>query len=198
MKRVLAIASLALLPLVAVSDSAPLTSSFLGAPAGMDEAFSPVALPPLRASFSARLAGTAALPGSPFEPSLQALLAGETVITSAAQMRAVWARLFDAPYDPALFDFGTDFVVWMGGGVLPPGATFDVSSVESCAGNYSNAGGLGGPTEDDPFLCVTATTFLPGVLPAEPPPASYLVSAVRVSRTLLDDVVFHRTTILGI
>jgi hypothetical protein len=196
MKRALAIASLVLLPVVAESGIAPLASSFLGAPAGVDEAFLPLSLPPLRASFASRL--VTALPGSPFEPSLSQLLTGETVITSAAQMKAVWARIFDAPYDPALFDFGTDFVVLMGGGVLPPGATFDVSSVESVAGNYSNAGGLGGPTEDDVFLCVTATTFLPGVLPAEPPPDGYLVSAVRVSKTLLDDVVFHRTTILGV
>ena len=59
-------------------------------------------------------------------------------------------------------------------------------------------GGFGGETATETFLTVIATTFLSGVQPKDPPPPSWRVSAVKISRALLDDVVFRRNIILGV
>jgi hypothetical protein len=112
-------------------------------------------------------------------------------------MREVWHRLFSEPYDAELFDFEESFVVLMGGGQLANGS-FDISAVEQVLADYSEPAGPGGSTATESFLSVTATTFLSGVQPQDPPPATWRLSAVKVPRDELDDVVFRRNTMLGI
>ena len=63
---------------------------------------------------------------------------------------------------------------------------------------YSEPGGPGGATATESFLSVTATTFLSGVQPVDRPPAQWRLSAVKIARELLDDVVFRRNLILGV
>src|SRR5262245_25630587 len=134
---------------------------------------------------------------SPFAPTLHQLLEGNTVITTEKEMREVWARLFRVPYDASQLDFASSFVVLMGGGSIPYGS-FDITAVEQVEASYSNPGGVGSDPATETFLSVTATTFLSGV-PAGPPPTdSWRVSAVRIPRALLDDVVFRRNVIDGI
>jgi len=171
---------------------------FLGAGAGCGVPFEPVALPepalppqsldlPLLKTFTVR---------SPFTPTLHQLLEGETLVTTDRQMREIWRRLFREPYDAAQFDFESSFVVFMGGGTIANGS-FDISAVEQVEASYADPGGFDGRATEA-FLSVTATTFLSGVQPLEPPPASWRVSAVKVSRALRDHVVFRRNVVLGI
>ena len=175
------------------------SSFFLGAPAGTPVPFETVALPQTptpQVALPSPLPTPSTFVG-PFSPPLTQLLEGNTVITTDKQMREVWRRLFSEPYDPGLFDFDETFVVFMGGGVITNG-TFDISAVEQVDARYAEPGGLGGGTATETFLSVTATTFLSGVQPQEPPPPSLRLSAVKVARELLDDVVFRRNLILGV
>jgi hypothetical protein len=87
--------------------------------------------------------------------------------------------------------------VFMGGGQIANGS-FDISAVEQVEATYASPGGSEGETATEVFLSVTATTFLSGVQPKVPPSAAWHVSAVRVSRELLDDLVFRRNIVLGI
>ena len=121
----------------------------------------------------------------------------ETILTTDRQMRAVWERLFSAPYDASQFDFDTSFVVFMGGGPIANGS-FDISAVEQVEASYANPGGLGSDPAGELFLSVTATTFLSGVQPKDPPGPTWRVAAVKVSRELLDHVVFRRNIVLGV
>lgn len=199
----------AVLPLVVLGSVATLAlaatfmpSSFLGAGPGTAVPFEPVALPQAVASpHVPASAGSGLLLGlsfkSAFTPSLEQLLQGETVITTDKQMREVWRLLFAEPYDPGLFDFEDSFVVLMGGGQIANGS-FDIGAVERVQAEYSEPAGLGGDTATEIFLSVTATTFLSGVSPEDPPPPSWRLSAVRIPRDALDDVVFRRNLMLGV
>jgi len=184
---------------IAATLSAPF---FLGAPAGNGVPFKAVALP--QPNPGPDVFDVPGLPlfqaltlKSAFTPPLQQLLDGETIITTDKQMREVWGRLFSVPYDASQFDFHSTFVVLMGGGSISNGS-FDISAVEQVEANYSNPGGDGGEVVTETFLSVTATTFLSGVQPKNPPTAAWRVAAVKVSRSLFDDVVFRRNVILGI
>lgn len=181
----------------AIAVCAAAFSSFLSAGAGSAVPFETVALPPVSLGGGAPGLRSVLLP-SPFNPSKDTLLNGQLVITSAAQMQVVWNQLFSAPYNPALFDFQNTFVVLMGAGLQQSGVSFGISSVEVVTASYSDLGGFGGGTADDPFLSVTSTTFFPGTQQSEPPPPAYLVSAVKVSKALQDDVVFHRALVFGV
>jgi len=190
---------IALVVVVAVSSAAAALAAtlslpfFLGAPAGEGVPFEAVALP----QAAPRLGLLHALGiESAFTPPLQQLLEGETIVTNEKQMREVWRRLFAVPYEPALFDFGSSFVVLMGGGAIANGS-FDISAVERVEASYANPGGFDGDPAAEAFLSVTATTFLSGVPPEDPPIVAWRVAAVRVPRDLLDDVVFRRNVILG-
>src|SRR5262245_22710014 len=133
------------------------TASFLGAPAGVAVAFTTVPLPDvaiLPPGDGSPVAGK--LDRSPWAPSIDALLNGEVVVRSEAQMKSLWAKLFAAPYDPSLFDFSTSFVVFMGGGAMALGS-FDISDVEQVNAQYASDFGPGGGAET--FLSVTSTTF---------------------------------------
>lgn len=177
--------------LVVGSSVAAVTASiFLAAGPGIQVPFTPVPLPPLKAG--------AILPTLPnaFAPTQQQLLSGNTIITTAAQMKAIWGRLFKGPYDPSLFDFSTDFVVLMGAGPMSLGS-FDISAVESVDASYNGSFGFGG-TDSDRFLTVIGTTFTPGIEPQDPPPPTYRVSAVRIPKTEFDDIVFHRNFVMGV
>jgi hypothetical protein len=187
----------------AVALAASVSSAyFLGAPAGVEVPFEFLNLPPPTpaavfgdlpdAPFLRSFAGH-----SPFSPTLHQLLEGETVITTEKQMREVWERLFSVPYDAAQFDFATTFVVLMGGGPIANG-TFAISAVEEVEASYANPGGLDGDPASEAFLSITATTFLNGAQPKNPPPADWRLSAIKVSRDLQDDVVFRRNTINGV
>ncbi|HZJ71413.1 MAG TPA: hypothetical protein VFF36_10825 [Planctomycetota bacterium] len=206
MRRPLSIVAL-IVSAAAVSVAATvLPAYFLGAGPGTDVPFEAVSLPQtfvgaLSPSDPLSSGGLTLLPGlslkSAFAPSLHQLLEGETVITTDKQMREVWHRLFSEPYDAAQFDFGQTFVVLMGGGSIANGS-FDVSAVELVQAEYAEPGGPGGGTATESFLSVTATTFLSGVQPVDPPPAQWRLSAVKIARELLDDVVFRRNLILGV
>jgi hypothetical protein len=115
---------------------------------------------------------------------------GETIITSEAQMRHVWRRLFAVPYDAGLFDFDRDFVVLMGGGFVHPAIGFQITVVERFEATLEDAYGLP-DTYVEPALAVVGTTILPG-----PPPREedfvYRIAAVRVAQSQLDDILFHR------
>jgi hypothetical protein len=168
-------------------------SSFQGAPAGVAVAFQPVALPPVRWPTSQPIPATLARMDG-FTPGVLDLVTGELVITTDQQMRLVWKRLFAAPYDAAQFDFQNTYVVLMGGGALDL-SSFDISSVENVDATWSS---FWSGVEVDRFIAVTATTFIPGVFPQDPPPPTFRVSAVKVSRSFLDHVVFHRTLVFGV
>ena len=174
---------------------------FLGAGPGTELPFATVALPrPLAGRAPAGGHGLLEwelLVPSAFTPTQQQLLQGETVITTDQQMRAVWQALFAEPYDASQFDFASTFVVLMGGGSIANGS-FDISAVESVQADYAEPAGPGGGHATETFLSVTATTFLSGVQPADPPPAAWQVSAVKIARDQLDDIVFRRNLILGV
>lgn len=167
-------------------------SSFLQAPAGVPLSFTAVALPPVRLSSNFPALGRRI--NGPLSPTFSEVLSGDLVIETDAQMRLVWDAVLLGPYDPTLFDFQNNFVVWMGGGAMQLGA-FDISAVERVDALWSNPLGFGGATDQDAFLAATGLTFLPGAFPQYPPPPTWRVSAVQVSRTELDDVVFHRTVV---
>jgi hypothetical protein len=196
MRRTVLVVALGLLTAAATVAATGLPF-FLGATEGHSVPFGFVALP----TPNPRLVGVPlfqALTGkSAFAPTLHQLLEGETIITTDKQMREVWRRLFDVPYDASQFDFSSSFVVLMGGGVIANGS-FDISAVEQVEASYSNPGGPDGDPAIELFLSVTATTFLSGVQPKDPPPAAWRVSAVKVSRSLLDDIVFRRNLVLGV
>ena len=183
----------------AVAVAARVSSSFfLGAAAGNGVPFETVSLPvPDPGTQAGDPPFETARVRSPFTPPLQRLLEGETIITTDKQMREVWSRLFSEPYDASQFDFASTFVVLMGGGSIANG-TFDISAVEQVVASYANPGGADGDPASETFLSVTATTFLSGVQPKDPPSPSWHVAAVKVARDLLDDVVFRRNVILGV
>jgi hypothetical protein len=168
-------------------------SSFLGAPQGVAVTVQPLALPPVRWPTSQPVPASLARTDG-FTPGVLDLVTGEHVITTEQQMKIVWKRLFATPYDASLFDFQHTYVVLMGGGALDI-SSFDVSSVEDVGATWSSF--WFGP-EVDRFIAVTATTFIPGVFPQDPPPPTFRVSAVKVPRAFLDHVVFHRTMIFGV
>lgn len=188
LRRPAAIALAALLATGGIGLAAnALAAVFQGAGPGVAVTATSVPLPevmPQRTGFA-----TSASNGA-FTPSLQELLNGEVVIETDAQMKTVWNRLFAVPYDASLFDFTSDFVILMGGGKMSIGS-FSISSVERVTAEYNSF--FFQETED--FLAATATTFLPGIAPHPLPPATFRVSAVRVSKDELDDAVFHRTLI---
>lgn len=167
-----------------------LMSSFLSAGAGVPVPFQLVPLPPVKVQRAPISISPQAQ--SAFSPSLNQLLNGETVITTEKQMEEVWNRIFAGPFDASLFDFSTDFVVLMGAGKLTT-QSFDISAVERVDAMYSDFAFFG--PVPDPFLAVTSTLLLPGVFPKDPPPGMFVVSAARVSKSQLDDVVFHRSVI---
>ena len=161
-------------------------SSFLGAPAGVPIQVQPISLPTVTPALSPSLS-----PKSPFAPSFNDLVTGNTVIENPRQWRAVWKTLFDAPFTPGIVDFTQDYVVMMGGGLLDI-ASFNLTSVEEVDADWTS---LFFGSQPDRFIAVTGTTTLPGVFPPDPPPLTYRVSAVRVPRAFIDDVVFHRNVI---
>jgi hypothetical protein len=198
----------ALLPLAAIGSIATLAlaatflpSSFLGAGAGSAVPFETVALPQNVIVPHGSGSGPGLLQAlsfkSAFTPSMEQLLQGNTVITTDKQMREVWHQLFAEPYDASLFDFANSFVVLMGGGQIANG-TFDITAVEQVQAEYSELGGPGGDTTAETFLSVTSTTFLSGVQPEDPPSSTWRLSAVRIPRDVLDDVVFRRNLVLGV
>lgn len=186
-RRLLPLALLATLTAGAALAAGLGSSGFLGAPAGTLVTATPVTLPAVGAGPSVFFSSLK----SPFMPTFEELTTGETVITNDRQMRAVWRQLFQVPYDASLFDFQQDFVILMGGGQLTTGS-FAISSVERVDAEWQTFFQF---TAVNPFLAVTGTTTLPGILPPDPPPPTWRVSAVRVPRTELDDVVFNRDVI---
>jgi hypothetical protein len=172
------------------------SSVFLGAPPGVPIPNVTITLPAVKFAPGGHL--PAANPNNPFAPSLETLLFGDLVITTEAQMKQVWGALFSEAYDSSQFNFDQSFVVWMGGGAAWYDS-FGISNVEQVDATYPGFG-FGGPggTEIDRFLSVTSFEFVPGIMPSEPPPGKYRVSAVRIRKDLLDDVVFHRMIAYGV
>ena len=190
MKSHLALAALLTLGLAA---AAPVVvSSFLQAPAGVAVPVNAIALPPVR--LNGNRPAPARRVSGPLSPTYSEVLSGNLVIETDAQMRLVWEAVLLGPYDPTLFDFQNNFVVWMGGGALQLGS-FGISAVERVDALWNNPLGFGGSTDQNAFLAVTGLTFLPGAFPQFPPPPTWRVSAVQVSRAEFDDVVFHRTVV---
>lgn len=162
--------------------------SFQSAPAGVSVPFTPLQLPPVQWQPGQTIPPVIAnLNG--FTPGVNDFLNGEHVITTERQMRYVWGRVFGTPYNASV-NFHDSFVIWVGGGALDYGS-FDISAVEQVSANYAGSFPTTG-SDVDPFLAVTATHFIPGNPPVGQP-SFYAVSAVKVPRTFLDDVVFHRT-----
>lgn len=175
--------------------------AFEGASAGVPVPFTPVVLPAVSdtAQPSAALEADGMVMGAsvaardaarPFQPTFAALVTGETVITTDAQMRSVWETLFDTPYPAQVFDFRDEFVVLMGGGAMHPWFGFDIAAVDRFDATWSD----GGPfptTYIESGLAVAAVTTLPGVKP-EPMDPEFKVSAVRIDRTHLAEVLFNR------
>jgi hypothetical protein len=190
MKPHLALAALLTLGLAA---AAPVVvSSFLQAPAGVAVPVNAIALPPVR--LNGNRPAPARRVSGPLSPTYSEVLSGNLVIETDAQMKLVWEAVLLGPYDPTLFDFQNNFVVWMGGGALQLGS-FGISAVERVDALWNNPLGFGGSTDQDAFVAVTGLTFLPGAFPQFPPPPTWRVSAVQVSRAEFDDVVFHRTVV---
>jgi hypothetical protein len=175
------------------------SSSFLGAPAGSPIPFTHLRLPPVDTSALGHPNPTlhAVAVQSPWTPTLDQLLTGNTLITSDAEMRGVWRRLFSAPYDASQFDFQNEFVVLMGSEPMSMGS-FEISDVEEVIASYTDEGGGGPNTGLEHFLSVTSTTFLPGVQMEDPPLPTYRVSGVTIGKDQFDDVVFHRRLIFGL
>jgi hypothetical protein len=176
--------------------AAPLAiSSFVQAPAGLAVAFAGLELP------AVKIPGNRPPPpftvGGAFGPSYTEILTGNLVITSQAQMQAVWNAVLSGPYQPSLFDFSKNFVLWMGGNSLQLGS-FGISAVEQVNAQWSDPMVFAGPgVVEDAFLAVTSTTFTPGAFPQDPPPPTYRVSAVQVDRAYLDDVAFHSSFVFA-
>jgi len=193
LRKPLALCAAATLTVAATAASAVLSGSFDGAPAGVAVPFTTISLPPVKVKSAVGPFKASFVSTNAWSPTLSELLNGETVITTQAQMKDVWTRLFATPYDPSQFDFANEFVVLMGGGSTPL-ATFAISCVERVDAEYDDFFLFGG-TATDPFLAVTSTLTLPGILPDPLPPPVQLVSAVKVDRVHLDDVVFHRMVV---
>lgn len=175
------------------------SSAFLSAPAGTPIHFQWVALPDVAVLPDARPPHGGPAKDSPFNPTLDELVNGNTVITSEKQFKYVWATLFSGTFDPTLVDFNKEFVVLMGGGAMSMGS-FGIGSVERVDAQYP-AFGFGFPgsgNDTDPFISVTSTTFFPGIMPQDPPPPHYFISAVKISKEFFDDVVFHRSYVYGV
>src|SRR5688572_8632405 len=170
MRRTVLVVALGMLTAAAAVAATGSLLFFLGATEGSSVPFVFVALP----TPNPQLVGIPLFPAltgrSAFTPTLHQLLEGETTITTDKQMREVWRRLFDVPYDASQFDFSSTFVVLMGGGVIANGS-FDISAVEQVQASYANPGGPDGDPAMELFLSVTSTTFLSGVQPMDPPPA---------------------------
>jgi hypothetical protein len=188
--------ALAAVLVLGLTAAAPfLAASFASAPSGVALPFDVVNLPPVKVSALRPLPTTPV--GGPLGPTVEQLLNGNRIVTSDAQMQAIWSATLTGPYDPALFDFSTSFVVWMGGGAMQLGS-HGISAVERADAEWSDPMSFGGPgTQPDPFLAVTSTTFFPGAFPQDPPPPTYRVSAVRVANEHLDDAVFHRAYVFA-
>ena len=180
-----------------------LLPSFEGAPAGTALSFTAVPLPPVSETVaSASIVIPPQAPGplnpvpilrrvtlpNPWAPTIDQLLHGETIIESNAQMRDVWQRLFEEPYDASLFDFNSDFVLLMGNGLMNLGS-FNISHVERVEADYDDP--IGGLPVTNAFLSVTATVFLPGVPPKKREDPTYRVSAARVPNAHRGDAIFH-------
>ena len=193
MKKRLALAAVLALGLTAAAPFA--ITSFLQAPAGVGLPFRTVDLPPVK--IAGQRTAPATLIGGTFGPSYIEVLTGNLVITSDAEMKAVWDAVLTGPYDPTLFDFTNTFVIWMGGNSMQLGS-FGINAIERVDAEYSNPMGFGGPFNDvDPFIAATSLTFFPGAFPQNPPPPTYRVSAAKVDRDQLDDVVFHRSFVFA-
>ncbi|MCP3906292.1 MAG: hypothetical protein GY715_21935 [Planctomycetes bacterium] len=176
--------------------------SFVGAAAGIPVEFDVVPLPPVTggpgpspgaitpAAPSFGIEATPRDPACPFAPTFGELVTGETIITSSAQMRAVWSRLFDTPYPSASFDFNTSYVVLMGGGLMHPWFGFEIAAVDEFEATFADGGPFPTNYLEYPLAVVAVTTF-PGVKPPPMDPV-HKVSAVRIPKTFLRDVIFNR------
>ena len=166
-----------------LAGSAPGVSSFLSASAGNPVASQSVALPPVGSGTSTSVCAGA--------PTRRDLLTQNRVVRTAREMKAHWAKLFDVSYDPMLFDFDQDFVILAVGGKLTI-ESFSISGVEKVDATWAS---LFFGQQNDPFLAVTTLKVLPGIPPPVPPPPTWRISAVRVSKSMLDDVVFHASVL---
>jgi hypothetical protein len=184
----------------AVASSALGLSMFQGASEGVPVFVEVVPLPPL-ADPTGSEGDLPLLPRSPkcdvFAPTTADLLGGNVLITSEAQMRLVWGRLFAEPYDEDLFDFDETFVVFMGSGLLLHGESFGISRAESFDGIFTGPDPKFPETYLEPSLAVISETFVPGVPPPPDHQPEYLVSAVKIDRIHLQNVIFHRSFFYG-
>lgn len=124
-----------------------------------------------------------------FTPSFQQLLTGHTVIVSDAQMRQVWRRLFQTPYNASLFDFEDTFVILVGGGSMHPFFGFAITDVESFQASFSPVF-FDGNTEETALAVRVVTTYT-GIPPPKMDPEWKLV-AVKVPREYLNAVIVNR------
>jgi hypothetical protein len=163
---------------------------FLGAGPGSPIAYALLDLPPVVVG---PYNDPRPLLDSPFTPSFEDLVLGETIIENEAQFRHVWRRLFDAPYDASAVDFESDFVILVGGGLMHPDFGFSVTDVEAFESEFSALVEFDeNPLE--PGLAVLVVTELPGVEPPKADPI-YRLSAVVVDRDLTGDVIVNRQTL---
>lgn len=158
--------------------------NFQGATEGIAVDFEVVPLPLVAGSPGA--AFHAQESGRPFIPSFAQLVSGEIVITSNAEMRHVWHRLFHEPYDPSQFDFDSSFVAMMGNGLQHPYFGFEITDVEQFTATFQS-----GDTYLEYPLAIVGTETLPG---PKPPPMDpvYKLSAVKIANDLLGDIIFSR------
>ena len=187
--------SLAAVPFLTQGDSTAIggplrgdSSHLLGGSAGAPVAFELLTLPPVVLGWHN---DPASLQRCAFAPTFDDLVSGETVITSEAQMKHVWRRLFAEHFDPSLVDFERDFVVLMGGGFLHPMIDFRISSVELFEVTFENELL---ETYVNSSLAIAGTTYLPGPPPPKMDPIPR-VSAVTVSRQYLGNTIFSRLVI---
>lgn len=160
------------------------SSSFLSATAGVSIPATPYPLPPVT--------GKAGGPWScGAQPEFEQLVNGGTVIRNSEQFCAAYLTLFPNQQPTVKIDFDKEFLVIAGGGLLQL-ESFNISSVERVEASWSSF--FGGAATDS-FLAVTTTTLIPGVPPPPMTPSTYGISAVRIPRSYLDDVVFHREII---
>lgn len=157
--------------------------NFVGASAGNPIPFDVVPLPPVMESPHN---DPPAPVHQPFIPSFGQLVNGEIVIRSHQEMRHVWRRLFDVPYNASLFDFDSSFVVMMGNGLNHPGFGFDITDVEQFEAMFEGHG-----TYLEYALAIVGTATLPGPPPPPKDPV-YHVSAVRIARDYSGDILFSR------
>lgn len=164
-------------------------SSYQGSSPGTPVAYTPIALPPVQIG---PFNDPPPAPGSAgaFSPALEDLATGQTIITTEDQMRYAWRRLFTAPYPAGAFDFEVEFVVLMGGGLLPPDFGFEITAVEVSQPTFTDSRGTFYLSD---LLAVTASTIQPGVPPKKELDPVWMVAAVSIDRDLLTDgAVFGR------